>query len=118
MVQEWKIDEINILEQKYLGITRIFMMNDLFKLCFEGTTNFSSFFVLIPVSPSTCSVEREGWMCGSLKTIVSGAKGSECCCPTHSSLHREHQQLSVNTQEPVEFLVLCHFIISEFCRLY
>lgn len=63
-VQEWKIDEFNILEQKNLGITRIFLMKDLFKICFEGTTNLSSFLVF-------CSAEREGWMCGSLKIIVS-----------------------------------------------
>lgn len=50
-VQEWKIDEFNILEQKNLGITRIFLMKDLFKICFEGTTNLCSFLVFIAVSP-------------------------------------------------------------------
>lgn len=54
-MQEWKIDEINILEQKNLEITRIFLMKDLFKICFDGTTIFSSFLVFIPVSPSICS---------------------------------------------------------------
>lgn len=82
-VQEWKIDEFNVIEQKNLGITRIFLMKDLFKIRSEGTTNPSSFIVFVPVSPSTCSAERAE--CVALKIIVSEAKGSECCCPPHTT---------------------------------
>lgn len=54
-VKEREISKIDILEQKNSGITRIFLMKDLFKVCFEGTTDLSSFYVFIPGSPRSCS---------------------------------------------------------------
>lgn len=52
-VKEQKSVKIGILEQKNLGMTRIFLVKDLFKIHFEGTTNLSSLYVFITSSPST-----------------------------------------------------------------
>lgn len=57
-VKEQKIVKIGILEQKNLGITRLFLVKDLFKIHSEGTTNLYSFYVFIPSSPSTCNDVR------------------------------------------------------------
>lgn len=53
--KECKISKTDILEQKNSGMTRIFLMKDLFKIHFAGTTHLSSFYVFIPGSPSSCS---------------------------------------------------------------
>lgn len=55
-VKEQTSDKADILEQNNLRMTKVFLIKDLLKTYFEGIIkNLSSFYVVIPGSPSTCS---------------------------------------------------------------
>lgn len=55
-VKEQTRDKADILEQNNLRMIKVFLIKDLQKTYFEGIIkNLSSFDVVIPGSPSTCS---------------------------------------------------------------